>query len=163
IQDVLDVMQTATGDTAKSMVKAGEAASKTFGNQWKIAKDNVVESVGRVMLPLIEKMTPVISKVAAGIPGFIDKISSGISKITDVVGPVFSKAWKGASKTISNFAKTGGKVLSSFTSAAGPGFSKLMDAVGPLVGQVFELAKSFSPLGAIFKVIQPVLDRKSVV
>src|SRR5699024_1163027 len=56
ITDVMDVMQNGTGETFQKMMKAGDEASQSFGNQWKIAKDNVVNAVGDAMIPMLDKL-----------------------------------------------------------------------------------------------------------
>jgi phage-related protein len=42
---------------------------------------------------------------------------------------------------------------------AGPIFKSLASSFGPLIPQIVQLASSFSPLGLIFKVIQPILPQ----
>ena len=95
IDDVLDVMENGTGDTFQSMIKAGDAASKSFSNQWKIQKDNVANAVGDVMLPLIDKITPALepigNAIAAGIgklPAVINTVTSSFSTWGPVLGTV---------------------------------------------------------------------------
>ena len=88
IEDVMDVMQKGTGDTFQSMMKAGDAASQSFGNQWKIAKDNVVNAVGDSMLPILEKLAPMIKPIA-------DALVQGIEKLPGVLSTVVGlfKEW----------------------------------------------------------------------
>ena len=88
IEDVMDVMQKGTGDTFQSMMKAGDAASQSFGNQWKIAKDNVVNAVGDSMLPILEKLAPMIKPIA-------DALVKGIEKLPPILSTVVGlfKEW----------------------------------------------------------------------
>ena len=89
ITDVMDVMQNGTGETFQKMMKAGDAASQSFGNQWKIAKDNVVNAVGDSMLPLLEKMAPMIKPIADALVKGIEKLPAILST---VVG-LFKEWW----------------------------------------------------------------------
>lgn len=82
IDDVLDVMENGTGDTFQSMIKAGDAASKSFSNQWKIQKDNVANAVGDVMLPLIDKITPALEPIGNAIAAGIGKLPAVINTVT---------------------------------------------------------------------------------
>src|SRR5699024_9857055 len=81
ITDVMDVMKNGTGETFQKMMKAGDSASQSFGNQWKIAKDNVVNAVGDNMLPLLDKLAPMIKPAADALIGFIDKVPGMIEGI----------------------------------------------------------------------------------
>src|SRR5699024_10584758 len=90
ITDVMSVMENATGDTFQKMLVAGDEASKTFGSQWKIAKDNIQVALGEVLLPLIEKVTPLIEPMGAaiveaveGIPAAMEKVESAFAWIKD--------------------------------------------------------------------------------
>lgn len=81
IDDVMDVLQKGTGKTFQQMIKGGKAASQSFGNQWKIAKDNIVNAVGDVILPMLDKLAPAIKPVA-------DAIVAGIGKLPGIADAV---------------------------------------------------------------------------
>ncbi|WP_193104707.1 tape measure protein [Brachybacterium sp. FME24] len=90
ITDVMSVMENATGDTFQKMLVAGDAASETFSSQWKIAKDNVQVALGETLLPLIEKITPLIGPLGDALvdaveklPGFVDGLKDGIGWVKD--------------------------------------------------------------------------------
>src|SRR5699024_12539116 len=83
LEDVLSVMENGTGDTFQSMLKAGDEASKSFGNQWKIAKDNVISAIGQGLSPVLESLAP----KHAGIGG---AIASGVGKLPDVFSTIGS-------------------------------------------------------------------------
>lgn len=88
IDDVLSVMQNGTGKTFKQMVKAGDSASKSFGNQWKIMKDNVANAVGDVMLPAIEKITPALEPIGNAIVSGIGKLPAIMSQVGSVMSTI---------------------------------------------------------------------------
>ena len=81
IEDVMSVLQNGTGETFQKMMKAGDQASQSFGNQWKIAKDNVVNAVGDSMLPLLDKLAPMIKPAADALVDFISKVPAMIDGI----------------------------------------------------------------------------------
>ena len=85
ITDVMSVMENATGDTFQQMLKAGDAASETFGSQWKIAKDNVQVALGGVLLPLIEKITPAIKPAGEAVERFIDGLPAAFERVSNAV------------------------------------------------------------------------------
>lgn len=95
IEDVMDVMQKGTGDTFQSMMKAGDQASLSFGNQWKIVKDNVVNAVGDNMIPLLDKLAPMMKPIG-------DAIVAGLGKLPAIVDGVVAafKTWAPVLATI---------------------------------------------------------------
>ena len=95
ITDVMSVMQNGTGETFQKMKKAGDAASLSFGNQWKIVKDNVVNAVGDNMIPLLDKLAPMMKPIG-------DAIVAGIGKLPAIVDGVVAafKTWAPVLATI---------------------------------------------------------------
>src|SRR5699024_38094 len=83
ITDVMSVMENATGDTFQQMLVAGDEASKTFGSQWKIAKDNIQVALGEVLLPLIEKVTPLIEPMGDAVVAAVERLPEIGQKIED--------------------------------------------------------------------------------
>lgn len=88
IDDVMSVMQNGTGETFQKMKKAGDAASQSFGNQWKIVKDNVVNAVGDTMIPLLDKLAPMMKPIG-------DAIVAGLGKLPEILDKVVAafKFW----------------------------------------------------------------------
>ena len=95
LEDVIAVMENATGGTFEQMIGAGESASQAFNNQWAIAKDNISVALGEVMLPLIEKITPMIGPMGDAIVGAIEKLPEVIERVKGPLGSVvdFFKQW----------------------------------------------------------------------
>src|SRR5699024_8939466 len=81
ITDVMSVLEDASGETFQKMLTAGDAASQTFGAQWKIAKDNVQVALGETLLPLIEKITPMIEPLGDAVVGAIERLPEVGEKI----------------------------------------------------------------------------------
>src|SRR5699024_11641650 len=60
--------------------------SQSFSNQWRIVKDNVQVALGEVMLPLIEKITPLIAPMGDALVGAIEKLPEIGEKIQGAFG-----------------------------------------------------------------------------
>jgi tape measure domain-containing protein len=71
-----EVMRNGPGKLWQKDLKAADAATQTFGNQWKIAKNSIVHSVGEALLPVLKKLTPVIKAVADKIVAFVQWLSA---------------------------------------------------------------------------------------
>lgn len=72
LKDVLAVMEDGTGDIWEAQNAAAVEASKTFGNTFKTIKDNVQVAIGQKMLPLLERLTPVLQTIGTAMVGWID-------------------------------------------------------------------------------------------
>src|SRR5699024_10945171 len=79
--DVLDVMKNGTGELATSQAKAGKDIAKTFGESFKIAKDNIQGAICETLIPLLEQLTPMMEPAADVVIGFIEKIPDMIEGI----------------------------------------------------------------------------------
>lgn len=110
VNDVLGVLEDGTGKWMHQLIKAGDEVDNTFGARWTKAKDQVGEALGAVILPLMEKLGPVISWVADGVTGFLDLLTGsgdaaapltgalgGVAdqarSLWDTVQPIFSQWW----------------------------------------------------------------------
>ena len=85
IEDVMSVLEQGQGDTFKQMMKAGDAASQSFGNQWAAAKDRIVNAVADNLLPLLDAIAPAIKPAA-------DALVKVIEFFPEMVGWV-KQAW----------------------------------------------------------------------
>lgn len=131
LDDVLSVMKNGTGKTFQSMLKAGEKAQKTFGNQWKAATNNVSTAIGHAIQPILKLLAPVVGKAGKLLAGFIDNLSK--------------KMGKGGLEQIF---VTIGQVLKPF-----------VDAFKPLVPVLAQVAAQVSPMGLAFKALAPFLPQ----
>ncbi|MGO1553276.1 MAG: tape measure protein, partial [Micrococcaceae bacterium] len=75
LEDVLSVMENSTGDIWASQNKAAVEASKTFSSVFSIIKDNVSTAIGQKMIPLLEKLTPIISTVGTAMVSWIEGLN----------------------------------------------------------------------------------------
>ncbi len=87
LDDVLSVMRKGTGSTFQKMIKAGNKADNSLGNVFKRIKDNVFTSIGAAMVPMLDKITPIVAKAGKALnkwlngqlkklPGLMDKLSN---------------------------------------------------------------------------------------
>lgn len=90
IDDVMSVLQNGTGKTFKSMIKAGNAASESFGNQWSVVRDNISNAVADVILPLLQKIAPTIRPIGDALVAGISAIPAIFRAIADAGGQVWA-------------------------------------------------------------------------
>lgn len=95
IEDVMSVLQNGTGQTFEDMIKAGESASQSFGNQWKMAKDQISNAVGDVLLPLLKKLAPAIKPMTDALVAGISDLPGIFQTLADAGGKVWNvlKDW----------------------------------------------------------------------
>ena len=81
IEDVMAVIQNAEGDTFQAMLAASDEASQTFSNQWKIAKDNIVQALAEGIFPAVEGLTPLMQRFAESGPAAVERAVSSMSNL----------------------------------------------------------------------------------
>ncbi|MQA15528.1 MAG: tape measure protein [Pseudonocardiaceae bacterium] len=140
INDVVAAMENAGGPTMAKLSAAQEEASKTLSATWARAKDNVVTSLGQMVAPLIQRLTPAISSAGSAITGafsaaprifgrFKDAIVN--SGVADAVRSIATGIWdlvKGAMPAIKGAVTTLGVVFGGLLLALAP--------VGDLLGVI---------------------------
>ncbi|WP_182349322.1 tape measure protein [Tomitella gaofuii] len=84
VNDVLGVLEDGTGKWMGQLIEAGDAVDNTFGARWSRAKDQVMESLGRMILPLMEAIGPAVSWAGDALSGLF----SALSGAGDAAGPV---------------------------------------------------------------------------
>ena len=67
LEDVLSVLEKATGDTFQKQLDAGEKVTKTLANQWNLARDNVVTALGTMLEPYVAKLAPAMERAGQAI------------------------------------------------------------------------------------------------
>ncbi|WP_104137222.1 tape measure protein [Cryobacterium sp. Y62] len=82
LDDVLSVMAEATGENFEKALGGGEKGAQSFGNQWKIAIDNITVAIGTKLLPLVSELAPMVSRAADVAIGAIEGISDAIKNTT---------------------------------------------------------------------------------
>jgi len=115
-------------------------------------------AIGTALLPAVTSLTGALgSALGPAMAGAV----SGIKTVVDGVSAMGS-AFKGEGVTSSGFVgfmEQIGVVASQVFATMGPIVRTVGEAFAPLIPQVLQLASSFSPLGLIFKAIQPVLPQ----
>lgn len=92
LEDVISVMENATGENFQKSLAGSAAASQSFGNQFKIAKDNIVTAIGSALVPALEAIAPAIQPVSDAIvsgidalPGIFDSVTESAQKVWGVL------------------------------------------------------------------------------
>lgn len=137
IDDVMSVMQNATGDTWKQMNAAGAAAAESLSAQWKIATDNIAQTLGQLLLPIIRRLGPAVGRIGEWINEAIiaygPKVAAFAVAVREHLGGAFAAAWP----HIRDFALwLGDKIYPFLTDIAN-------FTTGTVVPAVLELARGF--------------------
>lgn len=92
LEDVVSVMENATGDNFQMSLQGSASAAQSFGNQFKIAKDNIVTAIGSSLVPMLEKIAPAIEPVSDAIvdgieklPGIFEEVKNGAQTVLGVL------------------------------------------------------------------------------
>ena len=95
LEDVISVMENATGENFQKSLAGSAAASQSFGNQFKIAKDNIVTAIGTALVPALEAIAPAIQPVSDAIVAGIDKLPGIFDSVTESAQKVWGvlKDW----------------------------------------------------------------------
>ena len=95
LEDVISVMENATGENFQKSLAGSAAASESFGNQFKIAKDNIVTAIGTALVPALEAIAPAIQPVSDAIVAGIDKLPEIFDRVKDAAQSAYGviKTW----------------------------------------------------------------------
>jgi len=91
IEDVTGAIAGGTGDVFQSVIKSGELAGDSFSNTWARVKDNVISSMGALLVPLLEKLSPMLKDAGDAVSAFLAQMQSG-----EGAGGEFMEFLKGA-------------------------------------------------------------------
>lgn len=86
MEDVLSVAENATGEWFQKQVAASDEVSKTFSNQWEVAKDAIAGSVGTIILPLLDRLAPGMEWFANNAPEAILAFGEAVEGALDWLG-----------------------------------------------------------------------------
>ncbi|MCW4458189.1 tape measure protein [Microbacterium sp. MPKO10] len=99
LDDVVGALSNPNLDAMQKAIAAGDGAAESFGNVWLKVKDNIITALGSFMVPLMEKLAPVLDTAGAAVSDFISGMQSGegsggkfvdvLKTIWDVVSNVF--------------------------------------------------------------------------
>src|SRR5699024_2869766 len=95
LDDVLGVLENGTGDLFQQMIAGGKETEQTFGNTWKRVKDQFIQVIGKVLLPVLKGVQPVLSGISSGIE-WVSNALSGASGPGDKFAGVFQAIGDGA-------------------------------------------------------------------
>lgn len=95
LEDVVSVMENATGDNFQMSLQGSASAAQSFGNQFKIAKDNIVTAIGSSLVPMLEKIAPSIAPVSDAIVNGIEKLPEIFDRVKNAAQTAFGviQAW----------------------------------------------------------------------
>lgn len=130
VSDVMRVMGDESNKAMQKYMKAGDSASKSFANQWSMAKDNVVNAVANQMMPALDKLAPVVGRVGNKLAGWIENVDltpfiNGVKSVAGWFGQLDFSSWD---KFVSSLSSGGGseamKSIGDSVKKLGPAFQK---------------------------------------
>jgi len=121
VEDVQEVIQKGTGKNAKMQMAAADEVEKSLSATWKRTKDNVITSIGALLVPIVEKLTPMLAKAGNAVARFIDGMASGKG-----AGGAFAAVLKTVGSVIGGVFRVLGKVVKVAWN--------MKDVIGVLVG-----------------------------
>lgn len=92
-EDVLSVMENATGDYFQNALVAGEAASESLGGQWDMAKDRIVTAIGFGIAPALDQLAPLIGTAGEFLGQLVEGFFAVASSIGDAVTWIRETEW----------------------------------------------------------------------
>ncbi|WP_198394398.1 phage tail protein [Brevibacterium yomogidense] len=85
VEDVLRVLGDESNTVMQKYIKAGDSASTTFANQWKMATDNISSSIGETLVPMLDSIAPAMKPISDAIVDGIEKLPEIFEKVTNAV------------------------------------------------------------------------------
>lgn len=86
IEDVMSVIENASGDTYQSMLAASEQVTGSMSNQWAILKDNIITGLGQAAVPITTALAPAIGTLGA-------RIGESIGRLPDLLARIGASDW----------------------------------------------------------------------
>ncbi|HCG55325.1 MULTISPECIES: tape measure protein [Brevibacterium] len=145
VEDVIDVMSNKFGPLVGKQIDGGKEKAKTFGDTWLRVKDNISLAIGEKMIPILEKMSPILGTIGDKLAGWIENVD-----LSPMVG-WFEGIGKWAGQldfsSFDNFTKSlSGGGASSALSSIFDSVKKLAPVFGELFVSVQKSAPAFATL-----------------
>lgn len=153
-QDFVAALKAGDGDYFKLMRKSAGATSQTFAAQFTIMKNNVTASLAQYILPLLDRLTPVMTQVGGAVQRGIARIPSVFAAIgralqSSGAAAGFDRLLSGIRTLVSAVAPA----ASAFGTVLGGAFLGVLRAAGPLGGLLTTIGNWLSQHTAIVKVL----------
>jgi|GEM_PF-1573048 len=149
IEQVTGAIEAGTGDIFQSIIKSGELAGGSFSNTWARVKDNVISSMGAMLVPLLEKLAPMLETAGEAVSGFLEQMESGEGAGGRFAG-FLTGIWE-ALKNVFSFIKDNWTWLS--TLAVAIGVVAVAVKVATAAQWLYNAAIVANPIGAIVAAI----------
>lgn len=142
LEDVMAVMENASGDTFQAMLRASDETSKTFANQWARARDNIVVAFAEGIIPILDRLAPIIGRIADEAPAAIEKGIASITRWGERAAEFFSDVDRRARAFGRGILETSVSTdtLNRISQAGIPIWTGIADRVGTSVGRIRALS-----------------------
>lgn len=148
IEDVMSVMENATGDTFQSMLAASEQVSGSMSNQWAIFRDNFVTGLGQMIAPLTTSVGPAIGELGR-------VVGDGLARVPSLLAEIGQTWWFqaliGGLRAIWDF------VQPVVTALAGMAVAVARPAFGIFAGVLGGIGTALSVVMPYLRPLQPVI------
>lgn len=150
VNDFIGALKQGGGDYFAKMRTSAQATQQTFSAQFAKIKDNVITSLGDAVLPLVNRATPMLSKLGASMSGALSRLPAALSGIGAALSRIgvptaLAAFFSGLKRLITSLAP----VFSAFASGAGTAFAYLLlvlRPVGTLLSWIANQINFASPL-----------------
>ena len=88
VDDVVSVLQNGSGKILKSQIKSAGEVEKTWGATWNSIVDRINNAVADGIVPILDKMAPILESVGNAVANAIGNLPEIITKVVDTF-----KAW----------------------------------------------------------------------
>ena len=88
VDDVVSVLQNGSGKILKSQIKSAGEVEKTWGATWNSIVDRINNAVADGIVPILDKMAPILESVGNAVANAIGNLPEIITKVVDAF-----KAW----------------------------------------------------------------------
>lgn len=154
LEHVLEALSGEAGTWFPALLEGADNVSTTFAGSWDTIRNTFVNGVANELVPVLDRLSPLMSKVADGVGGAFDRLPGAVESVTDAV--VDSGAWDTFRSTLSGI----GEVASSLQ----PAFSGFASGVSTVSGHMLTLLGHLRPVGSALGTMADFLaDNRDVV
>ena len=165
VDDVLAAIQAQGGTWASGLIDGAERANRTWASAWDSMRNTMVNGISGQVLPLLDRVSPVVHRMAAGVgrafdalPGALSRLKSAMDQygITDALWTIYNAASslaRGAAPLLGTMGASMAVVFGAVVLAAEP-LAELLIRLGEWMQNNTETVRTF---GVVVGVLSGVL------
>jgi tape measure domain-containing protein len=157
VEDVLEAMQAQGGTWAAGLIDGAERANRTWSSAWDSMRNTFVNGVANELVPLLDRVSPVVHRMADGVGNAFDRLPGMVSRVGQAMRDSgVLDALRSIGEGILNLARGAGPALVGFAIRAGVALGGLvlaLEPLGVLLGQLGEWMQNNSQVVAVFGLV----------